>query len=149
MRDFSPGAAAPPAVSQSPSGMFMNFCRGFFFAFFFLLFFVSSNLFPECYQNPSQHPFLSLPRIPLLACKDRGEGGDQSAWTNPHKKRIHEKRPEGENLLGRGHKSPHGELCSSHALNLGLKLWPLMTMCACGCGAGIWMGVFESTFFFW
>jgi len=41
----------------------------------------------------------------------RGGGGDRSARTNPHqnKNEIQEKKLEGENRLGQGPKSPHGE----------------------------------------
>jgi len=49
-------------------------------------------------------------------------GGWRFARTNPQKKKIQEKKLEGENRLGLGPKFSHGELRSSHVLNLGFEL---------------------------
>ena len=57
---------------------------------------------------------------------------------NPRKK----PRVEGEDRLGRGPKSPHGELRSSHVLNLGFKLRPLMIGVHGGVGLEFGWGTF-------
>jgi len=69
-----------------------------------------------------------------MECHSR-RGKDQSARTNPQKKKSNEKNPEGRSCLGRGPKFPYGELRSSYVLNLGLRLRPVMNRRACGCGA--------------
>jgi len=59
------------------------------------------------------------------------EGGDRSAMTPPFKKKIQEQKPDGENRLVRGPKSPPWR---TTVLNLGFKPGPLVIGAHVGVG---------------